>query len=184
MADNPVKCFYVEFAGFGGIINGINPEEVKNYYALKLRDLCGDDPIDVKVEARGEAHTSPEFERVAKMRGMNGVKCGQRVKAGQSLGYIVGFNSSANFDVLFDDDAPKYAGQRLNCHPHTLEYVGTKGWVVEIQQGVWLAPWEGNPGRTVQKCAAQIFNTWDEAKTALQEARKIKPYAGAAIWLA
>lgn len=50
------------------------------------------------------------------------VRCGQRVKCGESYGFIVGHNSSANFDVLFDDDS-RYPGQRLNVHPQELQIV-------------------------------------------------------------
>jgi hypothetical protein len=34
---------------------------------------------------------------------------------------IVGHNSSANFDVLFDDDSPRYAGNTLNVHPSEIK---------------------------------------------------------------
>ena len=68
----------------------------------------------------GTPHTSADFVRNANYRGMPGIKCGQRVNVGEARGVIVGHNASANFDVLFDDDSPKYAGLTLNCHPDSL----------------------------------------------------------------
>lgn len=68
----------------------------------------------------GQPHTSDEFLRTAQYRGLPDVRCGQRVTAGRGRGVIVGNNSSANFDVLFDDDSPEYAGLTLNVHPNSL----------------------------------------------------------------
>jgi hypothetical protein len=52
------------------------------------------------------------------------VECGQRVRVGISRGVIVGHNESANFNVLFDDDDPRYPGLTLNVHPCDVDLDG------------------------------------------------------------
>lgn len=48
-------------------------------------------------------------------------------------------------------------------------------WIVEIDEGCWLAPWDGDPGRTLVKESAQRFTSEHGARTALGIA--IKKYA-------
>lgn len=46
-------------------------------------------------------------------------------------------------------------------------------YIVEFENArhhFWLAPWEGDPGRTLLKCNAQQFDTKDDAQFALDEA--------------
>ena len=50
-------------------------------------------------------------------------------------------------------------GERLPSGP---------GFVVEIQPGCWLAPWRGNPGRTLVKASAKVYPSRDAAKSALK----------------
>lgn len=77
---------------------------------------------DVRCRKVGGPQSSERFIANAKYRGMPDVRCGQRVRVGDAgEGVIVGHNSSANFDVLFDTG--KYAGQPLNCHPSTVELI-------------------------------------------------------------
>jgi len=40
-------------------------------------------------------------------------------------------------------------------------------YIVEIDDGVWLAPWVGDPGRTLVKESARKYSTLHGAKTAL-----------------
>lgn len=75
---------------------------------------------DLRARKIGPAHTSEQFIRNAIYRGMPDVRCGQRVKVGDVFGYIVGHNSSANFDVLFDEGG-RYGGLTLNVHPADVE---------------------------------------------------------------
>ena len=90
-----------------------------------LRDPCPDVRwTDLRVRVNGPAVTSPDFARVADRRGLPDARCGDRVRVGDAHGTIVGHNDSANFDVLFDDDAPCHAGQVLNVHPHYLTLGG------------------------------------------------------------
>lgn len=43
--------------------------------------------------------------------------------------------------------------------------------VAEISEGCWLAPWEGDPGRTVVIANAKRYKTWLAAEVALKKAR-------------
>jgi len=72
---------------------------------------------DVVVRKLGPAHTSEAFQRTARYRGMPELRCGTRVMCGEARGVIVGHNDCANFDVLFDEDSPEFAGLTLNVHP-------------------------------------------------------------------
>ncbi len=49
-------------------------------------------------------------------------------------------------------------------------------WIVEISPGCWLAPWSGDPGRTLVKDSAKRFRTERGAKQALGIARNRFPY--------
>jgi hypothetical protein len=60
--------------------------------------------------------TTPDIERTAKYRGVEFVRAGMTVIVDGTKGVIVGNNSSANWDVLFDEGT-KWGGQILNCHP-------------------------------------------------------------------
>lgn len=126
--NNQVFAFEVSVKGtdWTKIINARTAGKAKYQYWLDVTDAWPDVPITAmraRKYSSGKPYTSSEFERNAKYRGMPKVKCGQRVKVGNSLGVIVGHNSSANFDVLFDDDAPEYGGLRLNVHPREVEII-------------------------------------------------------------
>jgi len=110
-------------------INARTPGKAKRMVHLDVSDCWPDLPFTaMRVRKIGEPHTSQAFIRNAIYRGLPDVRCGQRVKVGAARGVIVGHNSSANFDVLFDDDSPLYAGQVLNCHPQgvTLDHENAK----------------------------------------------------------
>ena len=104
------------------IINTRNAGRAKSEYHQRVADVWPDIPYTaIRARKIGPPHTSAGFERNAKYRGMPDVRCGDRVKVGNSFGVIVGHNSSANFDILFDEDAPRYADLRLNVHPQEIE---------------------------------------------------------------
>lgn len=44
-------------------------------------------------------------------------------------------------------------------------------YVVEIQPGCWLAPWGGDPGRTLVLNSARVFPSKRAARMALKRAR-------------
>lgn len=106
-------------------VNARTAGQAKRDYHLDVRDAWPDVPYTVmRCRKIGAPHTSERFKHNARYRGMPDVQCGQRVKVGEARGVIVGHNDSANFDVLFDDDSPKYAGLKLNCHPSGVELDG------------------------------------------------------------
>ena len=49
-------------------------------------------------------------------------------------------------------------------------------YVVELQEGCWLAPWNGDPGRTLVLESAKKFNFILEAEKALEKAKKNNPF--------
>lgn len=55
-------------------------------------------------------------------------------------------------------------------------------WVVELEPGVWLAPWDGDPGRTPDREAAKRFLRRSVAEEALKEARKHRDFKNAEIY--
>jgi hypothetical protein len=99
-------------------INARSAGKAKGEYHRDLTESWPDVPF-TKIRARkiGKPMTSERFRANAKYRGMPDVECGQRVTVNGNAGTITGHNSSANFEVLFDDDAPHYDGLKLNVHP-------------------------------------------------------------------
>ena len=110
----PRDCFAFEVwvydrRDFNRVVNARSAGKAKSQYLRKV----------------GAARTSESFMRNAAYRGMPYVECGNRVLVGNARGVIVGHNSSANFDVLFDDDSPKYPGLTLNVHPSEVTLVSS-----------------------------------------------------------
>ena len=57
-------------------------------------------------------------------------------------------------------------------------------YIVELEYGVWLAPWDGDPGRTLQKENARKFHTKADANYYLTQARIYRPFEFAKVVLA
>lgn len=51
-----------------------------------------------------------------------------------------------------------------------------KRYVVELCDGCWLAPWTGDPGRTLVVESAKQFNDMGVAFAALQKVKKKNPH--------
>lgn len=49
-------------------------------------------------------------------------------------------------------------------------------WIVELEAGCWIAPWEGDPGRTLAMENARRFTTQHKAELALKRARKYREF--------
>jgi hypothetical protein len=116
---NEVFSFEVSVTGtnWTKLINARSAGKAKADYWRDVLE-CWDVPFTaMRVRKIGRPESTEQFIRNAAYRGLPDVRCGDRVRVGTSLGTIVGHNSSANFDVLFDDDAPRFAGLRLNVHP-------------------------------------------------------------------
>ncbi len=52
---------------------------------------------------------------------------------------------------------------------------------VLLETGVWIADWEGDPGRTIVEGCAQEFDDIKSANKALESARKYRPFPNAEI---
>ncbi len=62
------------------------------------------------------------------------------------------------------------------------EYAPVSGWVVKIQPGCWLAPWRGDPGRTLVEGSAKRFKSAHAGECALRAARRFRPLEGAFVY--
>ena len=49
-------------------------------------------------------------------------------------------------------------------------------YIVELESGVYLAGWEGDPGRTLIKDSALRFNSWRSAKLAVKRALRYREF--------
>ena len=108
---------------FKQTINARSAGKAKYEYLRSLQETWpGYTFFDLRVRKLGSPRSSEQFIRNAKYRGVPEARCGQRVSVGEGHGVIVGHNSSANFDVLFDDDSPRYPGETLNVHPDSVVF--------------------------------------------------------------
>ena len=99
------------------IINARTSGAARYDYLLDVLDCWPDARYtDMRARKIGAPHTSEEFLRNARYRGMPDLRCGEAVTVNGMSGVVVGHNDSANFDVLFDEGT-KWAGSVLNVHP-------------------------------------------------------------------
>jgi hypothetical protein len=54
-------------------------------------------------------------------------------------------------------------------------------YIVELEPYVWLAPWDGDPGRTTVKENAQVFLFRHNAERALKLARMYRAFPDAVV---
>lgn len=95
-----------------------SPGKAKAMYFSDVSDCLPDLQFtDVRVRCLGGPVTTGAFRRTAEYRGVPFARIGMQVSVGGERGIIVGNNESANFNVLFDD-ASRYKGETLNCHPN------------------------------------------------------------------
>lgn len=98
------------------VIHARTPGQAKGEYWRHVTDAWPDIPFTaIRCRKIGVPVQNPEFAKVAKYRGLPHARIGMRVRADGRVGVIVGHNSSANFDVLFDGEAHPW-----NVHPHGL----------------------------------------------------------------
>ena len=76
--------------------------------------------IDIDVRLLGAPRNTPEFEHTKKYRGVS-FNIGDRVRVGESEGYVADRNDSANFQVQFFRGP--YAGELLSVHPAEIEVI-------------------------------------------------------------
>lgn len=109
---------------FRATINHRTANKAKYEFLIGLQDYWPEyNYTDLRARKVGSPHTSHAFEHNAKYRGVPDIKCGQRVEVGQGRGVIISHNSAANFDVLFDEDSPQWAGQKLSVHPAEIKFI-------------------------------------------------------------
>src|ERR1700759_924176 len=141
-----IYAFECRVAGTDWPPTMVNAKEAGKAKAEFLSDVqeCWPDVkyTDIRCRKVGPAHTSEQFIENAKYRGMPEVRCGQRVSLRGEFGYIVGHNSSANFNVLFDDDS-KFNGHMLNVHPSEITLVAPSSVGSSVGNGTCEAC--GNP---------------------------------------
>lgn len=122
-----VFAFEVSILGDPDSVSTINAKsrgQAKSRYYTDLIDVLPELSFtELRTRKIGPPVTTKAFQHTAAYRGMPNVKCGQKVRVGDSLGVIVGSNCSANFDVLFDESDRDYPGKILNVHPAGLELV-------------------------------------------------------------
>ena len=54
-------------------------------------------------------------------------------------------------------------------------------YIVELERGVWIAPWSGDPGRTLDRRNAAVYESRSGAQRALDGACRFRPFLRAAI---
>lgn len=95
-------------------IHARNRNQAKYIYLLRVQDPMPDARwTDIRCRTLGDPVTDKAFRETAQYRGVPFARIGMRVSVDEKFGYIVGKNSSANFDVLFDGDKIP-----SNCHPN------------------------------------------------------------------
>lgn len=107
------------------VVNHRTLGKAKYAYLLDISDAFPDGLPFELVRARkvGPPQTSAGLVRTAAYRGRPELVAGVRVRVEGELGRIADSNSSANFDVLFDEDS-RHCGAVLNVHPRDIEIVG------------------------------------------------------------
>ena len=56
-----------------------------------------------------------------------------------------------------------------------------KRFIVELEPDVWIARWDGDPGRTLRLRKAKQFVSGRAAEKALASARKYRPFVDACV---
>ena len=57
----------------------------------------------------------------------------------------------------------------------------SKHYIVQLEFEVWLAPWDGDPGRTCSIENAKRFSSRRQAEAALESAKKYRPFCDAFV---
>jgi hypothetical protein len=110
----------------GSVIHAQSASKARYLYFLQVGECYPDLKLHhIGVKSLGVPKTLDDFLLTAKYRGVPFARIGMDVEVDGRRGVIVGNNSSANFDVLFDD------GQRGNCHPnYRVKYFDAEGKVL------------------------------------------------------
>lgn len=110
-------------------VNSTSPGKAKSAF-YRMLDLEGVKYTWIRCRCIGRPHTSEDFVRNAKYRGIDFAYCGMVVDVDGDKGLIVGHNSSANLDILFTDG--KHKGHTFNCHPNwKMTYYNSNGEIIK-----------------------------------------------------
>src|SRR5690554_2548908 len=97
------ECFPKQRPEWAKTINAATASKARYQYWLDVSDPWPDIKlIDIRSRKIGKPHSSDDFKRNAAYRGLPDVRCGDRVRVGDSEGVIVDHDASANFVVEFD----------------------------------------------------------------------------------
>lgn len=55
-------------------------------------------------------------------------------------------------------------------------------WIVTMDNDMWFAPWNGDPGRTCIRNSAKIYRTERKAERAIGEAKQMYPGRNSSKW--
>lgn len=56
-----------------------------------------------------------------------------------------------------------------------------KRWIVELEDSVYVADWDGDPGRTTKRANAKVFNIRQDAINAVTDARSYRRFEDATL---
>lgn len=80
----------------------------------------------------------------------------------------------------WDDDQPlnydeegKKEYKRLFKTGYTVKH---PMWIIEFEEGVWIAEWEGDPPRTLVKNNARNFSAFADAEEEIERLKKLYPH--------
>lgn len=115
------ECFPAQRPDWARTVNATSASKARYSYWRDVSEPWPDiQYTDIRSRKVGPAHSDEMFMHVAELRGLPHVRCGDRVKVGNSEGVIVGAGGGANFEVLFGSG--DYAGRQYVCHPSTIEF--------------------------------------------------------------
>jgi hypothetical protein len=123
-----LKAYEVTYLGqYPSVICAFTAGKAKYQRLLSLQDAGIDATFkDLGCKSVSRPATDENFKKTAEYRDVPFAQIGMTVMVGDSPGYIVGKNSSANFRILFTGG--KYRGQTLSCHPNwEIAYFDGKG---------------------------------------------------------
>lgn len=118
-ARGSLRAFECTVAGtdWATTVHHVSAGKAKAQYFRHVREAWQDTPYTaIRCRVLGAPRDSEAFRHTATSRGLPDAHIGQRVRVGDSEGWIVDRNDSANFNVLFYTG--RYTGGTLNCHPH------------------------------------------------------------------
>jgi hypothetical protein len=130
-AKNVLRAFECGVKGtdWTRIVHALSRGKAKYEYWHDVTEPWPDIPFTaITCRVLGPPQTDAGFIKTATYRGVPLARIGMRVEVDGEPGVIVGKNSSANFDVLFDG---KHKGGALNCHPNwMMKYFDADGKVI------------------------------------------------------